>query len=367
MEKNGYQKGDKMENIKIALITEDKAFGRALGLALVDVYRSFTVTLYQSVPLHNELDSMDLVLFDSGMDIANKGKFISLTEKKSQIDKDYVDNIYRLYKYSNVRNLASELLFIYSNLTGRKAVPMRNSNAKIVVFGTAEGGSGCTSAAMAFAQEMKRFHGKKVIYISLEEIESTMEYMKNNPAGKSISEYLYYLFNCDDDQHFPFLESFIVCDRFGVDGFIPSPGRNVINSLNKEETQYFVSAVLDTGGYDIMVIDASNSLGLPALTCYEMANNICFVEREGTLKYKTERFMKYFTYIKGEKILNRMGKVINRSISGQVQDDMLRVVCFLPEDTDAFFIYDGVREIKPDGAYGRGISALANSVIKNTV
>ena len=42
-----------MENIKIAVITPDRDYGRALGLALVDVYKNFTVTLYQSAPVHN--------------------------------------------------------------------------------------------------------------------------------------------------------------------------------------------------------------------------------------------------------------------------------------------------------------------------
>ena len=148
-----------MENIKIALITKDRDYGKALGLALVDVYRNFTVTLFQSVPLHNELDKMDLVLIDNDVNIKINGKNIWLAEKQSQIYKDYEEKIFRLYKYSNVRNLAGELLFIYASLTGRKAIPVRNTNAKIVVFSCVEGGAGCTSAAISFAQVMSRYHG----------------------------------------------------------------------------------------------------------------------------------------------------------------------------------------------------------------
>ena len=348
-----------MENIKIALITEDRAYGRALGLALVDVYRNFTVTLFQSAPVHNELDRMDLVLSDSGKGIRIHGKHILLTEKQSQIDRNYEDNIYKLYKYTNVRSLAAELLFIYTSITGRKAVPVRNTGAKIVLFGAVEGGTGCTSAAMAFAREMSRFHGKKVMYISLEEIESTSEYVGNTASAKSISEYLYYLFNTDDDQHFPFLESFTVSDRFGVDAFVPSPGRNVLNSLNKEEMQYFVSAALDTGSYDIMVIDASNNIGKAAVTCYEMANNICMVTRNSGTEYKEDRFLEYFTFLKGEKILDRMGRVMN-FYDGQEHDiGLLRTVAQLPYDPEAFSVHDGIRVISPDGAYGEGIRHLA--------
>lgn len=358
-----------MENIKIGLITNDRDYGKALGLALVDVYRNFTVTLFKSVPLHTEMDKMDLVLTDRTDGITVKGKIIKLVDKHSQIDKNYEDNIYRLYKYSNIRNLAKELLFIYANLTGRKAIPMRNTNARIVAFGAVEGGTGCTSAAMAFAQEMVRFHGKKVIYISLEEIESTMEYIDKNVTGKNISEYLYYLFNCESDQHFPFIESFTVDDKYGVNVFLPSPGRNLLNSLSKEEMQFYISAVLDSGGYDIMVIDLSNNLGKPAMTCYEMANNICLISRNNSLIYKEERFLEYFMFLKGESIIDRILKIETFCDDEQevVEGGMLNTVCTLPNDRESFIICNGIREIKSDGAYGNKIRQLADSVIKNTI
>ena len=84
-----FGKGYEMENIKIGLITNDRDYGKALGLALIDVYRNFTVTLFKSVPLHNELDRMDLILTDlnEGLDI--KGKIVQLVEKPSMINKDY--------------------------------------------------------------------------------------------------------------------------------------------------------------------------------------------------------------------------------------------------------------------------------------
>lgn len=358
-----------MENIKIGLITDDRDYGKALGLALVDVYRNFTVTLFKSVPLHNELDRMDLVLTDNVEVLKIKGKTIHLVEKQSLINKDYDEHIYKLYKYSNVRSLAGELLFIYANLTGRKAIPMRNTNARIVTFGAVEGGIGCTSAAMSFAQEMSRFHGKKVIYITMEEIESTMEYMDKSVTGKNISEYLYYLFNCENDQHFPFLESFTISDKYGVEAFLPSPGRNLLNSLSKEEMQFFISAVLDTGGYDLMVIDLSNNLGKPAMTCYEMANNICLVAKNDSLTYKEERFLEYFVFLKGEKILNRMGRVITYcSVEPEkTADEVIRNVCFLPYDPDSFSVCNGIKEIQPDGVYGSQIKRLAETVIKNTI
>lgn len=358
-----------MENIKLALITKDQEYGRALGLALVEVYKNFTVTLYQSAPLHNELDRVDLILSDQEEQDTIRRNWIQLVEKASQADKNYEDKEFRLYKYSNVRQLAGELLFIYTILTGRKAAPMRNTNAKVIVFGSAEGGSGCTSAAIAFARELRRFHGKKVIYISLEEIESTLEYMKPFHNGNSISDYLYYLFNSNDSQHFPFLESFLVVDDYGIDAFMPSPGRNVLKTLTSEEMQYFISAVLDTGNYDAIIIDASDNLDKAALTCYEMANNVCFVVKDGACTYKEERFLEYISFLKGTEILDRIGKIINFASEKKENDEggLLRVVSTLPNEPGSFVLQNGVKAVKADSIYAQKMKDLAISVLRNVI
>lgn len=333
-----------MENIKIALITGDREYGKALGLALVDVYRNFTVTLFQSVPIHNELDDMDLILSDDYGELEIQGKYIYLAEKNSQIDRNYEDKRFCLYKYSNVRQLAGELLFIYSNLTGRRAAPIRNVNAKIIVFGAVDGGAGCTSAAMNFAREMKRFHEKKVIYISLEEIESTLSYMEDFPEGKSINDYLYYLFNGRDSEKFPFLESYLLVDPFGVEAFGPSPGRNVMKSLSPEEMQFFIGAVLDTGGYDIMVIDAGTSLEKGVLTCYEMANHIFVISRDEVNSFKEERFLEYIIFAKGDKVAERIRKIV------------------MPTDPEGFYIQNDICFVKPEGKLGRRIKEMINGI-----
>ena len=133
--------------------------------------------------------------------------------------------------------------------------------------------------------------------------------------------------------------------------------------------QFYISAVLDSGGYDIMVIDLSNNLGKPAMTCYEMANNICLISRNNSLIYKEERFLEYFMFLKGESIIDRILKIETFCDDEQeaVEGGMLNTVCTLPNDRESFIICNGIREIKSDGAYGNKIRQLADSVIKNTI
>lgn len=366
-----------MENIKLAVIVSDRDYGRALSLALVEVYRNFTVTLYKSVPIHNELLRFDLVLQETQAAEEIQENVIGLVEKPSMADQDLENRRFFVYKYGNVRQLAGQLLFIYSFLTGRQAIPIKNQDVKLVVFGQVQGGAGCTSAAMAFAHELKRFRGKRVLYVSLEEIESTLEYMEAFPEGKSINEYLYYLFHEKEQGRIPFIESFLVFDRYGIDSFQPSPGRNVLRSLDDEEIQYFISSVMDTGRYDFVIADVGMGLDKSALCCYEMANNICLVAcgHGEASRYKETRFLEYLTFLKGECILDKMGKILNRYDAEMFETDeqqrqteeggMLRVVCRLKDDPESFTEEDGFRYVLPDGAYGQGIKELADSVLNN--
>ena len=98
-----------MENIKLAVIVADREYGRALGLSLVDVYKNFTVTLYQSEPAQKELAGFDLILKDAGQRAEIGGRVIGLVEKPSLTDQDYGEKRFFLYKYGNVKQLAAEM------------------------------------------------------------------------------------------------------------------------------------------------------------------------------------------------------------------------------------------------------------------
>lgn len=351
----------------MAIVTGDEEYGKALCLALVNAYKTFTVTLYKSEQVFKSArKQFDLVIKDFP---SKEPGDIQLVEKQSMIVKDSDNRKFCLYKYSNVRELAKELLYIYSLLTGRKAFPVRNEALKIVMFSASAGGVGCTTAAMAFCQELKRFHNKNVLYLSLEEIESTLEYMEQIPGGKSLSEYLYHLFNSKGEVTYPFLESFLLFDCYGVDAFLPSMGRNLLNTLTAEEMQFFIGSLIDSGQYDFIIIDAGCNLGKGALCCYEMANHICLIETPVTNPYKENRLIEYMMFLKGEHILDRMGKVAigNRNDEGDGEDALpVPLICQLPVDKKNIDTINGIKTVALDGAYGQGIKTLADSILKIT-
>ena len=232
---------------------------------------------------------------------------------------------------------------------------------------------------MALAQELKRFHGKRVLYLSLEELESTLEFMQPFPEGKSISEYLYYLFNDDAGQRMPFIESFLVFDDYGVDGFLPAPGRNLLKGLNGEEMQSFIGAIMDTGRYDFLIIDVGCDLGKSALCTYELANHICLVSLRPQSCYKEERMLEYLTFLKGELIIDRMAKILNRAAPSSIEEadaepenkshdeELLTTAAVLPFDPASFTLREGIRKISLDSPYGSGIKKLTDAILNNAL
>lgn len=134
---------------------------------------------------------------------------------------------------------------------------------------------------------------------------------------------------------------------------------------------------MDTGRYDIVVFDIGSSLDQNALCCCEMANHICLVAKEGGSRRKEERLVEYMTFLKGEKLAERMGKVFNyyelqpleqrEETESEEYCEILRTVCRLPAEPEAFKWKSGIRTISLDGTYGRGIKGLVGAVLHSVI
>jgi MinD-like ATPase involved in chromosome partitioning or flagellar assembly len=194
--------------------------------------------------------------------------------------------------------------------------------------------------------------------------------MEPFPDGKSIGEYLYYLFNEKEENAVPFLESFLVFDDYGVEAFSPSSGRNLLNSLSPEEMQYFISTLINTGHYDFILIDAGYNLSKSTMCCYEMANAIFLLENHTSSRYKNNRLLEYIMFLKGETIINRTGR-IQMGGPGEAEkeetESMVQTICSLPYMQAGFTRENGLRRISLDGAYGLGIEKLARSILEHLV
>ena len=308
------------------------------------------------------------------------GRIILLTEKPSMAVSDHLEKRFCIYKYSQAQSIAAALFDIYSDLTGHRTVNVKRQQVRMLAFASCCGGSGCTVAAMAAAQELCRFRGKRVLYLSFEETESTGDFMNASSGVKGIGVYLYHLFKARDtglriqqasgsDENCPPVESYTIHDDFGVEAFAPAAGRNPLREFSEDELDIFTASVIDSGRYDVIVMDIGTSLSAVDLACLGMAEKICFISRYAGSTIREERYLQHLIFSCGESVIDRMIKVENmvpderaETLRGGGDTAMLDTEVYLSRSSTC--LQGGeIKRIFLDGRFGQDIKLLAEKLM----
>ncbi|NLD19084.1 MAG: hypothetical protein GX663_02395 [Clostridiales bacterium] len=347
-----------MENISLSIVTDDREYGRALGLAILNVCNDFVVTVSQKQEFIKRGKRTDLILWDGEeARSAYGGNIVLISEKPSMTMVDLSNNRYSLYKYSPAYVMVGSLFEIYSRLTGRKPVNVRKGRVKLLAFTSWAGGSGCTTLAVAVGRELCRFQKKRVLYLSFEELESTGEFMTGCCCIKSLNQYLYELFG--RERAGSFLESYLMRDDFGMEAFAPAKGKNPLLDMNKEEAYQFMAAIIDSGRFDVIVADMATCLTDVGNACVEMADRICMVAPPANSEVREVQYLSHLIYNCGERVIDKVMKVKN----------MVREVDPPPEEDDGSRdssivetqLYIG-RGIRLEGSFGKKVGLLAEKM-----
>jgi len=320
-----------MENIFIAIATENKEYGRALGLALLSVCRSFIIRLVSPSQLAEDWRPFDLVLIDEDVfraktrdfgdlrGLASSGSnIVYLTDRPQKHDSDEKSrsscgNEFSIYKYLPAPSMVPMLFEFFEAMTGRQAVNIRTQDVQLYGFVSWAGGSGCTSVAAAFGQELCRYYGKKVLYVSLEEIESSGDMFECHEGVKNTGEYLYHMFKGE----VPFIEAYILRDDYGMEAFAPVSGRNPLRNLDAEELLQFFSSVMDSGRFDVIIADIGNSLDESAAALMTIAGKLCMI-KTGKQDVRENSWRQFVRHQCGEEILE---KIVEFSAAKEKNED----------------------------------------------
>ena len=109
-----------MENLNIAVVSPDEAFNRVFCMSLLDACRQISVTAYTTREFVLQWadrddgtydEHYDLVLW-AGNEISDSygGCVVYLTDRASQVNIDYGNSRYALYKYSRADAIAAAVL-----------------------------------------------------------------------------------------------------------------------------------------------------------------------------------------------------------------------------------------------------------------
>ena len=137
-----------MDNISIAIVTDDKMYGKALGVAILNICGTVFLKIcsweefLQERNRFYEKDSsgvfsnrFDIILWDGEADDESYGgKIILLTADPVRAVRNYQEKKFSLYKYTSAQTMVSAIFDIYSFLTGRRAVNIRKNKVRMITF-----------------------------------------------------------------------------------------------------------------------------------------------------------------------------------------------------------------------------------------
>lgn len=326
-----------MENLRIAIVSRDGAYSKALSLSLLNACRDFDIELFDSeefVDMWSRYqgrgafyDTFDIVLW-AGDEINESygDNIVYLTDKPSLMNNDYILNKFCIYKYSSAHTIISSIFDIYSHLTGRASAFVRNDNVRLVGFSSCSGGTGCTTLALSVGRELIRFHGMKVLYLSMEDVESTGNAFNITPGTGSIGEFLYRLLSHNREKYnlpesIPFLDGFLVKDLYGIEAFAPSKGKNPLRELNTDEIQKLVASLVDCGRYDCVIIDFSSCLTEAGLAAMDMTEKICLVTGSEETGNRELNYLNQISCCMGDSSMDKFLKVKNMCKSIPLEDE----------------------------------------------
>lgn len=372
-----------MESIKIALVTDNREYGRALGMGLLNVCRTLVIHLFDKEGFLSGMykfyeknasgvfsQQFDLILWD-GEEIKEfyGENMVFMAEKPYMCHKDFSGRKFCVYKYSCAQSFVADIFEIYSSLTGVFPANVFSGGTRLLAFASWAGGTGCSTIAMMVSRELCRFYGKRVLYLSFESIESTENFIGSYSGSKPVGQYLYNLFK--DKGKKPFIESYIIRDEFGVEAFAPTKGRNPLKDMGEREFCVFLESIAGSGRYDAVIMDLGNCLDEVNLTCLEVAERVCMVTVSENNKYREAQYMQYLICRCGEAAADKMTKVENMC-AGKTQGGFENGEGEREEDEAAFLktsIYIGkeryftdenkVNRVSLEGDFSQKISALA--------
>ncbi len=259
------------KKITIALIFRDKEYLYALSGAILRNSKEFLMNIYEHDDLSGSSENIfsdnEIVLTDfSFKDFKNiasdmRAKIIFFTEKLSSsiAERAYEkDKMCGIYKYSDLNTIIPCIYSRYKAIYGACSVVNCEAGnaAKLLLFKSLSGNSGNTSIALAVADELLRFHNKKVLMITFDEFSILDRFASIRPAAGEGVRKLDYLINKYGIDGID-IGAFLSTDRFGVSFLADYSQVNPMCKMDDEQVRRIYEAVMNNGrfSYDIIITD----------------------------------------------------------------------------------------------------------------
>lgn len=338
-----------MDSIHVLFAADDLDYARTLAECTSAADKGIIFTIRKKGETFSTED-FDVVMYEESLISQNRQEDdfeyadICMTAKMYQSENDGKAG-FRAYKYITASDAAEMISDVYCRKFGKRRIKPLIGDTKFIYVCGSCGGTGKTETAQALAQELGRFHGRRVLYLCFEEFESEYRHMPQI-KGKELGRYLY---RCVlEKKGFSVFDSgYTAKDDFGVSCFSVCNEKNPLKLLSGNELFDFLCGIQECGEYDYVLIDGSSNLGENELMLMEFCHGVCQVERNGGEK---PGFMEYIKSYFGEEILSKIIKVKNFCREGNENPE---------EDV---IIINALENISVDTDFGLGIKELSQKL-----
>ncbi len=376
---------------KILVADKDQDYGRALATAVSNLHSEFEISLVNLGSQKKgkfdtviQLQEYDLILLGGYPDdtaesisriIKKRTGIIILTDHivdslTEQLKKG-TNHFWYIYKYSNLNDIISDLNYLAGTVAGKKSLARKSFAPELIGFYSISGGTGKTVAALGISRELSRFHDKKVLYISFEEMPATELFVGNHTKNRNIGDYLYYLFEKNDLSQCSRPAGFTTADHYGVESFYPTKGRNDLNYLTQQELIHFMKILSDSCRYDYIALDLKSDLSEDTLFLANLCGKIILLQNDDPVsEIKTGKLISYLEQMDFSGLKERVILVVNRLSGvehsywdpGDAYYSKIKKF-YLEKDENSFCYESGHMDIDINHAFGIGIKKITDELL----
>lgn len=159
-------------------------------------------------------------------------------------------------KYQRADLIYKQILGLHQEINSDQKIKSGKPSSKVVIFTSAQGGAGTSTAAAAFAF-YKSKHQKKVFYLNLEFLGMSDTYFSDE-GNSNFSDVIYNL-KLKRNNFLLKLESLLKTDKSQVDFFSSCIDPNDMKEVKNEEIVCLLEGVSQLKPYDYLIIDASGT------------------------------------------------------------------------------------------------------------
>lgn len=306
--------------IKIAIFDKDENYKNRL-LNNFQVKYADKLELYvfsDAEALYNNLKSnhIDVVLIDDSLRIKadNLPEGILLIYLCKTMGIEEIEGTPSICKFQKIETIYKQILGLYAENASNLKIKENGSSARIVLFVSAQGGSGTSSAAAAYALKCA-LDKKKVFYLNLELLGSPDIYFSSD-GMMSFSDVIYALKSRKSNLAIK-MESSAKTDKSGVDYFDTCKNAYDMSELRDEEIGDLLHGIMQMKEYDDIVLDLSGDMNERMFTLMKdyASRIICVNDGSITGNKKFEHFCEILGVMEqrsGKNILGKMALLYNR-------------------------------------------------------